>query len=141
MTMAAESRPICSRRCSPPILRRRVRGWALVSPWGKRSSVLTAGALSSLTDQRGGPQFKSFFRCLIPREQVAMAKILIIDDEAVFARSAAQFLSRSGHECWSLSSAEEGLAIIEKERPGLVLLAIKLAGRSGPAAPQGISSL
>jgi DNA-binding NtrC family response regulator len=70
-----------------------------------------------------------------------MAKILIIDDEAVFARSAAHFLSRSGHECWSLSSAEEGLAIIEKERPDLVLLDIKLAGMSGLEALKRITSL
>jgi DNA-binding NtrC family response regulator len=70
-----------------------------------------------------------------------MAKILIIDDEAVFARSAAHFLSRSGHECWSLSSAEEGLAIIEKERPDLILLDIKLAGMSGLEALKRIASL
>src|SRR3972149_6101572 len=141
MTMAAESRPICFRRRSPPILRRRGTGWALVSRWRKRSSVLTAGALSSRTDQRGGPQFKSFFRCFIPREQVAMAKILIIDDEAVFARSAAHFLSRSGHECWSLASAEEGLSSVETERPDLVLLDIKLAGMSGLEALKRIAGL
>jgi two-component system response regulator HydG len=70
-----------------------------------------------------------------------MAKILIIDDEAVFARSAAHFLSRNGHECWSLSSAEEGLAIIEKERPDLVLLDIKLAGMSGLEALKRIAGL
>ena len=70
-----------------------------------------------------------------------MAKILIIDDEAVFARSAAHFLSRNGHECWSLSSAEEGLAIIEKERPDLILLDIKLAGMSGLEALKRIAGL
>lgn len=70
-----------------------------------------------------------------------MAKILIIDDEAVFARSAAHFLSRSGHECWSLASAEEGLSSVETERPDLVLLDIKLAGMSGLEALKRIASL
>ena len=70
-----------------------------------------------------------------------MAKILIIDDEAVFARSAAHFLSRNGHECWSLSSAEEGLSSVETERPDLVLLDIKLAGMSGLEALKRITSL
>ena len=70
-----------------------------------------------------------------------MAKILIIDDEAVFARSAAHFLSRHGHECWSLSSAEEGLSSVETERPDLVLLDIKLAGMSGLEALKRITSL
>jgi len=35
-----------------------------------------------------------------------MAKILIIDDEVVFGRSVAHALSRNGHECRSLTSAE-----------------------------------
>jgi DNA-binding NtrC family response regulator len=70
-----------------------------------------------------------------------MAKILIIDDEAVFARSAAHFLSRSGHECWSLASAEEGLSSVETERPDLVLLDIKLAGMSGLEALKRITRL
>ena len=70
-----------------------------------------------------------------------MAKILIIDDEAVFARSAAHFLSRSGHECRSLPSAEEGLSSVETERPDLILLDIKLAGMSGLEALKRITGL
>ena len=70
-----------------------------------------------------------------------MAKILIIDDEAVFARSAAHFLSRSGHECWSLASAEEGLSSVETERPDLILLDIKLTGMSGLEALKRIAGL
>ena len=70
-----------------------------------------------------------------------MAKILIIDDEIVFARSVAHFLSKNGHECSSLSSAEEGLRSIESERPELILLDIKLAGMSGLEALRRIVSL
>ncbi len=70
-----------------------------------------------------------------------MAKILIIDDEVVFARSVAHFLSKNGHECWSLSSAEDGLRSIETERPDLILLDIKLAGMSGLEALRRIAGL
>ena len=70
-----------------------------------------------------------------------MAKILIIDDEVVFARSVAQFLNRSGHECGSLSNAEEGLSSIEAERPDLILLDIKLAGMNGLEAQRRIANL
>ncbi len=70
-----------------------------------------------------------------------MAKILIIDDEVVFARSVAQSLNRSGHECWNLSSAEDGLSWIEAERPDLVLLDIKLAGMGGLEALKRIAGL
>ncbi|MBZ0159190.1 MAG: sigma-54 dependent transcriptional regulator, partial [bacterium] len=70
-----------------------------------------------------------------------MAKILVIDDEVVFARSVAHTLDRHGHECRSLSSAEEGIASIEEERPDLILLDIKLAGMSGLEALRRIVNL
>lgn len=70
-----------------------------------------------------------------------MARILIIDDEVVFARSVAHTLSRHGHECRSLSSAEEAVASLEEERPDLILLDIKLAGMSGLEALRRIVSL
>lgn len=70
-----------------------------------------------------------------------MAKILVIDDEVVFARSVAHALSRNGHECRSLSSAEEGMTSLETDRPDLILLDIKLAGMSGLDALRRILSL
>ncbi len=70
-----------------------------------------------------------------------MAKLLVIDDEVVFARSVAHTLSRNGHECRSLSSAEEGMASLEEDRPDLILLDIKLAGMSGLDALRRIVNL
>ncbi len=70
-----------------------------------------------------------------------MARILIIDDEVVFARSVAHTLGRHGYECRSLSSAEEGIASLEEERPDLILLDIKLAGMSGLEALRRIVNL
>jgi len=70
-----------------------------------------------------------------------MAKILIIDDEVVFGRSVAHALSRNGHECRSLTSAEEGLASCEVHRPDIILLDVKLAGMSGLEALRRFTSL
>jgi two-component system response regulator AtoC len=70
-----------------------------------------------------------------------MARVLVIDDEVVFARAVAHFLNRSGHECRSVSSAEEGLAAVEADRPDLILLDIKLAGMSGLEALKRIAGL
>lgn len=70
-----------------------------------------------------------------------MAKILVIDDEVVFARSVAHALSRNGHECWSLASAEEGIASLEAHRPDIILLDVKLAGMSGLEALRKLTSL
>jgi len=70
-----------------------------------------------------------------------MAKILIIDDEVVFARSMAHALSRSGHECWNLPSAEEGIASLDANRPDIILLDVKLAGMNGLEALRTLTSL
>lgn len=70
-----------------------------------------------------------------------MAKILVIDDEVVFARSVAHALNRNGHECWSLPSAEEGIASLDANRPDIVLLDVKLAGMSGLEALRKLTSL
>lgn len=70
-----------------------------------------------------------------------MAKILVIDDEVVFARSVAHALNRNGHECWSLPSAEEGIASLDANRPDIILLDVKLAGMSGLEALRKLTSL
>jgi DNA-binding NtrC family response regulator len=74
-------------------------------------------------------------------EPITMAKILIIDDEVVFGRSVAHALSRNGHECRSLSSAEEGLASYDAHRPDIILLDVKLAGMSGLEALRRFTGL
>lgn len=70
-----------------------------------------------------------------------MAKILVIDDEVVFARSVAHALNRNGHECWSLPSAEDGIASLDANRPDIILLDVKLAGMGGLEALQKLTSL
>ncbi|PWB47377.1 MAG: hypothetical protein C3F12_05255 [Candidatus Methylomirabilota bacterium] len=74
-------------------------------------------------------------------ELLRMAKILVIDDEVVFARSLAHALSRNGHECRSLASAEEGIASLQTNRPDIILLDVKLSGISGLEALKRLISL
>jgi PAS domain S-box-containing protein len=57
------------------------------------------------------------------------ARILIVEDETVLARSLARSLESLGYEtAGKASSAEEAIRIVEESRPNLVLMDIKLDG-------------
>jgi len=60
-----------------------------------------------------------------------MAKLLIVDDEADVREFATNFFRRRKVEVLTASGGEEALSLIEKEKPDLVLLDIKMAGIDG----------
>lgn len=67
-----------------------------------------------------------------------MAKILIIDDEVILAKSLLRSLTKAGYEGSIATSAEDGLKLVVEERPDLVLLDLKLGGMGGLEALQRI---
>jgi two-component system phosphate regulon response regulator PhoB len=60
-----------------------------------------------------------------------MAKILFIEDDEPTRTMVTAVLRRAGHEAVDAPDAEEGLAIIDRDRPDLLLLDIGLPGISG----------
>ncbi|HEU4437585.1 MAG TPA: sigma-54 dependent transcriptional regulator [candidate division Zixibacteria bacterium] len=60
-----------------------------------------------------------------------MAQILIIDDEILLGRSLARALAQRGHEAAAVGTAEEGLPLLDKLLPEIVLLDMQLPGLSG----------
>lgn len=60
-----------------------------------------------------------------------MAQILIIDDEILLGRSLARALAQRGHEAAAVGTAEEGLPLLDKILPEIVLLDMQLPGLSG----------
>ena len=60
-----------------------------------------------------------------------MPAILIVEDEAVFGKSLARFLSGAGYDCTLKSRAEDGLRIVEEVSPHAVLLDVRLPGMDG----------
>jgi len=58
-------------------------------------------------------------------------RILVVDDEYLIRWSLQQNLVDQGYEVLLAASAEEGLALMEREYPDLVLLDIQLPGMSG----------
>ena len=55
-----------------------------------------------------------------------MAKILIVDDDAEFARSMAIVLEQAGHQTVFASSGQEGIAAAKLEKPDLMLLDVMM---------------
>lgn len=60
-----------------------------------------------------------------------MASLLIVDDEADVREFAANFFRKRKIEVLTASSGEESLGILEKKKPNLVLLDIKMDGIDG----------
>ncbi|MDT8396928.1 MAG: sigma-54 dependent transcriptional regulator [bacterium] len=58
-------------------------------------------------------------------------RILVVDDEYLIRWSLQQNLVEHGYEIVLAASAEEGLALMDREEPDLVLLDIQLPGMSG----------
>lgn len=60
-----------------------------------------------------------------------MAKILIIEDEAILAKSIVRSLSRAGHDCETAATAHTGLEAAREQRPDLILLDMRLGPVDG----------
>jgi two-component system, NtrC family, response regulator AtoC len=58
-------------------------------------------------------------------------RILIVDDERILARSIKLFLEEQGHEAEAANDGERALELLEKLRPDLVFLDLRLPGLSG----------
>src|SRR5262245_44039319 len=60
-----------------------------------------------------------------------MATVLVIDDEQSITWAFERFLTTLGHRFISAPTAEQGLALAEREKPDLVIMDVKLPGMNG----------
>src|SRR5437899_12781272 len=58
-------------------------------------------------------------------------RILVIDDEAPIRDSLKMMLEYEGYEFLAAATGQEGLALVEREAPDLVLLDVKMPGMEG----------
>ena len=57
-------------------------------------------------------------------------KVLIVEDEAIFAMSMLRVLTMSGYiGCGPISTGEEAVEWVEKENPDLIIMDVSLKGR------------
>src|SRR5256885_15234883 len=59
------------------------------------------------------------------------SRILVIDDEAAIRDSLRMTLEYEGYEFLGAATGQEGLALVEREAPDLVLLDVKMPGMDG----------
>ena len=59
------------------------------------------------------------------------SRILVIDDEAAIRDSLRMILEYEDYQFVGAASGQEGLALVQRERPDLVLLDIKMPGMDG----------
>jgi len=57
--------------------------------------------------------------------------VLVIEDEPVLARNIALYLARQGLSCQLAESGEQGLALLDEQRPDVVVLDHNLPGKPG----------
>src|SRR5919201_2779688 len=62
---------------------------------------------------------------------MAKPRILVIDDEAPIRESLRMTLEYEGYEFIGAATEQEGLALVEREAPELVLLDVKMPGMDG----------
>jgi len=69
---------------------------------------------------------------------MATHTVLVVDDDKLTRFSLSKILGRAGYRIREAASATEGMAAIEEERPGVVLLDIRLPDRDGFAVLRAI---
>jgi two-component system response regulator AtoC len=58
-------------------------------------------------------------------------KVLIVDDEPDMLANCTRILRRCGYECLSAETSERGLALVHTARPDVVLVDLRMPGKSG----------
>jgi DNA-binding NtrC family response regulator len=62
---------------------------------------------------------------------VTRARILIVDDEPDMVDNCARLLGRAGHDCLTATDSERALALLESDRPDLLLTDLKMPRMDG----------
>jgi len=70
-----------------------------------------------------------------------MAKVLLIDDEALLRANISAFLEDEGHSVMATASAESGLARLARFKPDVVIVDLRLQGVNGETFVRAASNL
>ncbi|HET8899793.1 MAG TPA: response regulator [Rhodanobacteraceae bacterium] len=68
-----------------------------------------------------------------------MAHIIIVDDSPTDVRVLTTLLEKAGHKISSAGNAEDGVALVRREKPDLVLMDVIMPGTNGFQATRTLS--
>lgn len=57
--------------------------------------------------------------------------VLVIDDEVAIGEVIRDYLADEGYEVWIATDGDEGLEVVQREKPSLILLDVLLPGMGG----------
>lgn len=108
----------------------------------KSSSISFETCITNATNSFGKSENK-FFSMVQQKSKTGKKTdtILVIDDEESMQDTCSQVLSREGYEILTAFDAEHGISLIRGSRPDVILLDLKLPGKSGGEIIQDISSI
>ncbi len=58
-------------------------------------------------------------------------RVLVVDDEPDMVENVVRILRRSSHDCITAGSGQEALALLDRERPDLILTDLRMPGMDG----------
>ena len=67
----------------------------------------------------------------MPSQTAAVARVLIVDDDASVTDAFARRLRLDGYEVWSARSADEGLSLAQVHRPHAIIMDLRMPLASG----------
>ena len=62
---------------------------------------------------------------------MTMRRVLVVDDEPDMVENCARILKRAGHQCLTATDPQRALALVDSERPDLLLTDLKMPGMDG----------
>lgn len=107
---------------------------AAVKPQDLSTSIATATVahlrrLLAVVDRLSHPELAALLRGVMARAERQLRPgrtILVVDDETDMLDTCARILRRSGYTCFTTASGQEALALLQRERPNLILTDLRM---------------
>lgn len=100
--------------------------------------------LLSAVDRLSHPELTVVLHALVDRAErrgAAAPKILIVDDEADMRETCIRIFQRDGYRCLAVSDGQQALAVLERERPDLILADLRMPSLDGLALLRHVQRL
>jgi CheY-like chemotaxis protein len=99
-----------------------------------RATAVHFRRLTGAVDRLSHPELTALLKSVTAKAERQLARrrtILVVDDEADMLETCARIFRRSGYTCLTTASGQEALALLERERPDLILTDLRMPRVNG----------